>query len=149
MEVLPTQPPCVACKQSYTQQTAAAGHAAITLAVQQPRLKYLTCTCTVTKAALLLPTLSLQNRWVVRALTHTHTLARLTRVHSAHGLAQSAELCCLPGQLVLAVTQAPYQTDRTVATVYPKAKKFWNHFSIYACHLCARAMLIFSVSFQF
>jgi len=29
------------------------------------------------------------------------------------------------------------------------AKRFWNHFSIYACHLCARAMLIFSVSFQF
>jgi hypothetical protein len=29
------------------------------------------------------------------------------------------------------------------------AKKFWNHFSIYACHPCAGAMLIFSVSFQF
>ena len=28
-------------------------------------------------------------------------------------------------------------------------KKVWNHFSIYACHPCAGAMLIFSVSFQF
>jgi len=27
--------------------------------------------------------------------------------------------------------------------------KFWNHFSICACHPCAGAMLIFSVSFQF
>ena len=46
-EVLPTQPPGVACKQSYVQQTAAAGHAAIVLAVQQSRLGYLACTCTV------------------------------------------------------------------------------------------------------
>ena len=30
-----------------------------------------------------------------------------------------------------------------------KPKKFWNHFSICACHPCAGAMLIFSVSFQF
>ena len=29
------------------------------------------------------------------------------------------------------------------------SKKLWNHFSICACHPCAGAMLIFSVSFQF
>ena len=28
-------------------------------------------------------------------------------------------------------------------------KKFLEHFAIYACHPCAQAMLIFSVSFQF
>ena len=30
-----------------------------------------------------------------------------------------------------------------------KQKKNLDHFSIYACHPCAGAMLIFSVSFQF
>ena len=30
-----------------------------------------------------------------------------------------------------------------------KGKKNWLHFSICACHPCAGAMLIFSVSFQF
>ena len=30
----------------------------------------------------------------------------------------------------------------------PKLKTIWNHFSICACHPCAGAMLIFSVSFQ-
>ena len=30
-----------------------------------------------------------------------------------------------------------------------KGKKNLDHFSIYACHPCAGAMLIFSVSFQF
>ena len=31
----------------------------------------------------------------------------------------------------------------------PKSEKNWLHFSICACHPCAGAMLIFSVSFQF
>ena len=30
----------------------------------------------------------------------------------------------------------------------PRPKTIWNHFSICACHPCAGAMLIFSVSFQ-
>ena len=33
--------------------------------------------------------------------------------------------------------------------ILSKDEKIWNHFSICACHPCAGAMLIFSVSFQF
>ena len=50
-----------------------------------------------------------------------------------------------PEKAVLYAPAATYQHYLGVS----QAKKFWNHFSIYACHLCARAMLIFSVSFQF
>ena len=34
------------------------------------------------------------------------------------------------------------------AGLAPLGKTIWNHFSICACHPCAGAMLIFSVSFQ-
>ena len=46
-------------------------------------------------------------------------------------------------------SKAVMESSRSTASGFWEDKKFWNHFSIYACHLCARAMLIFSVSFQF
>ena len=42
-----------------------------------------------------------------------------------------------------------YLLSKTGAIGFWKRKKNLDHFSIYACHPCAGAMLIFSVSFQF
>ena len=41
------------------------------------------------------------------------------------------------------------EEDDREAQICEKEKKNLDHFSIYACHPCAGAMLIFSVSFQF
>ena len=118
---------CVECEQSevqqqsYVQQTAAAGHAAIAclfsmIVQQQPGLWHNACTCTVTKAPLLLLPLS---------------LLKLLGCESCHAHSHSG---LLSGQLMFVIILVsnqfssmlrPYHPDRTPSRPIRKVKLDW------------------------
>jgi hypothetical protein len=94
-----------------------------------------------------------ETRWKYKV----YTGSKPEESHPPRGVHVKAEACLPPGHITAPGAWPQGNPKRNAAGAYLKRKKDrcaksqknLDHFSICACHPCAGAMLIFSVSFQF